>query len=91
MTTEGTTVAQAEPIGRARDADACGRVQHDGLARPRKKKKKKKTTTTTTTTTKKKKKKNIFLLGHGPPPRPAYMYRLPWARPNALQPSRPNY
>ena len=30
-----TRVTQAEPVGRGRGADACGHVQHDGLARPR--------------------------------------------------------
>ena len=35
VTTNDTTVTQAEPVGRARDADACGRVQHDDPAQPR--------------------------------------------------------
>ena len=35
VTSDDTRVTQAEPVGRARGADACGHVQHDGLARPR--------------------------------------------------------
>ena len=35
VTSDCTRVTQVEPVGRARGADACGHVQHDGLARPR--------------------------------------------------------
>jgi hypothetical protein len=35
LTSGGTRVMQAEPVGRRRRADHAGLVQHDGLARPR--------------------------------------------------------
>ena len=35
VTSGGTRVRQAEPVGRRRRADHAGLVQHDGLARPR--------------------------------------------------------